>query len=61
MYHLYGFVDDNQLTGNLDPLFCNNIDAFLEWLYLAVDCEGSDPQVVCSCCCSCGNDDDFCF
>jgi hypothetical protein len=44
---LYGFVDSNQLTGNLDPLFCN-IDAYSE-LRLYVDCFGSELQVVCSC------------
>jgi hypothetical protein len=45
------FVDVNQLTGNLDPLFCNVTDAFSD---LAADCWGSDADVVCSCC-------DICF
>jgi hypothetical protein len=50
----HGLVDNNTLTGNLGPLFCNitdiNItDAFLE-LILYADCAGSPPEVVCSCC-----------
>jgi hypothetical protein len=49
--HLYGYIDDNQLTGNLDTIFCNN-DAFSE-LSLDADCAGSPPEVVCTCCDGC--------
>jgi hypothetical protein len=45
------FVDNNELTGNLDPLFCD-IDAF-SGLYSFVDCAGTSPKVVCNCCFYC--------
>jgi hypothetical protein len=45
------FLGSNELTGNLDPIFCNN-DAFLGY-DLVADCAGSPPEVVCSCCVDC--------
>jgi Leucine-rich repeat (LRR) protein len=47
------FLDGNQLSGNLDPIFCANPSPALN--ELTADCEGDTPQIFCSCCTSCGS------
>ena len=46
-------IDDNFLTGDISPMFCEgeNLSRELEILY--ADCGGDDPEVLCSCCTLC--------
>ena len=54
-------VGGNNLTGNINPLFCDPANfntTILERLdsiwRLKFDCAGSKPEIVCDCCTSCG-------
>jgi len=41
-------LQNNQLTGNIDPIFCN-----ISNIYISADCAGNPPKIICSCCHDC--------
>ena len=49
-------LNNNFLTGNVDPIFCQKPTANLEFLFL--DCAGPNPKVICSCCTTCYDNED---
>lgn len=48
-------VYENNLTGNLDPIFCPSATTTTTTTLttLEADCSGPNPEIICSCCTEC--------
>lgn len=47
-------MDGNNITGSLDPVFCNPISSESKTLFdVTADCGGENPRVNCTCCTEC--------
>lgn len=44
------WVHDNDLTGNIDALFCSTSPTSVS---IQADCGGTNPKIVCTCCTTC--------
>jgi len=47
-------LQNNQLTGNLDPIICGYSRSVDE---VYADCAGDPPKIICSCCNGCYPED----
>jgi hypothetical protein len=49
------WIHSNDLTGDLDPIFCPGGNASRPIVTFRADCAPPSPEVICSCCTSCCN------
>ena len=50
-------LENNSFTGDVDGIFCNSNETSFGFLDVSADCGGANPELVCTCCAECCQDE----